>query len=58
VAEVTAEQYPVLVRRVGVKDRFGNSGTAAQVKADCEITPPFVRRAVEEVLKVKAQRVK
>ena len=58
VAEVTAEQYPVLVRRVGVKDRFGNSGTAAQVKADCEITPPFVRRAVEEVLKAKAQRAR
>jgi transketolase len=56
VAEVTAEQYPVVVRRVGVKDRFGNSGTSAQVKADCEITPPFVRRAVEEVLKAKTQR--
>jgi len=58
VAEVTAEQYPVVVRRVGVKDRFGNSGTAAQVKADCEITPPFVRRAVEEALKTKAERAK
>jgi len=56
VAELTAEQCPVLVRRVGVKDRFGNSGTAAQVKADCEITPPFVRRAVEAVLQAKAQR--
>jgi transketolase len=56
VAELTAEQCPVLVRRVGVKDRFGNSGTAAQVKADCEITPAFVRRAVEEMLKAKAQR--
>lgn len=58
VAEVTAERYPVVVRRVGVKDRFGNSGTAAQVKADCEITPPFVRRAVEEALKAKAERAK
>ena len=58
VAELTAEHCPVLVRRVGVKDRFGNSGAAAQVKADCEITPPFVRQAVEEVLKAKAQRAK
>jgi transketolase len=58
VAEITAEQCPVVIRRVGVKDRFGNSGTSVQVKADCEITPPFVRRAVEEVLKAKTQHAK
>jgi transketolase len=58
VAELTAEKFPVLVRRVGVKDRFGESGTAAQVKADCQLTPPFIRQAVDEVLRAKAQRAK
>ena len=58
VAELTAEQCPVLVRRVGVKDRFGESGTPAQVKADCQLTPPFIRQAVEEVLRAKAGHTK
>jgi len=58
VAELTAEKCPVLIRRVGVKDRFGDSGTAAQVKAECQLTPRFIRHAVEEVLKVKAQRAR
>ena len=56
VAELTAEQCPVLVRRVGVKDRFGESGKPAEVKEVCELTPPFIRQAVEEVLRAKAQR--
>jgi transketolase len=58
VAELTAERHPVLVHRVGVKDRFGESGTPAQVKAVCQLTPPFIRQAVEEVLQAKAQRAK
>jgi len=58
VAELTAERCPVLVRRVGVKDRFGESGKPAEVKVVCELTPKFVRQAVEEVLKTKAQQAK
>ena len=58
VAELTAERYPVFVHRVGVKDRFGESGTPAQVKEVCQLTPPFIRHAVEEVLQAKAQRAK
>ena len=58
VAELTAERCPVFIRRVGVRDRFGDSGTAAQVKAECQLTPPFIRQAVEEALKAKAQRAK
>jgi transketolase len=55
VAELTAERCPAFVRRVGVKDRFGESGTAAEVKADCQLTPPHLREAVEEVLRAKGQ---
>lgn len=56
VAELTAEQCPTLLRRVGVKDRFGESGKPVEVKALCELTAPCIRRAVEEVLKAKAER--
>jgi len=58
VAELTTEKCPIPIRRVGVKDRFGESGTAAQVKADCQLTPPFIRQAVDDVLRAKAQRAK
>jgi transketolase len=56
VAELTADQYPVFVRRVGVKDRFGESGKPAEVKEVCELTALYIRRAVDEVLKAKAQQ--
>jgi transketolase len=58
VAELTAERCPVFLRRVGVRDRFGDSGTAAEVKAECELTPPFIRQAVEEVLTAKTTHVR
>ena len=58
ISELTAERWPVVVRRVGVKDRFGESGTAAQVKADCQLTAPFIRKAVEGILRDKVQRMK
>lgn len=58
VAELTAEKYPVLVRRVGVKDRFGESGTPAEVKEICELTAPFIRQAVEEAVEAKVKRGK
>jgi transketolase len=56
VAELTAERCPVYVRRVGIRDRFGDSGTTAQVKAECQLTPDVIRQAVKEVLEGKAPR--
>jgi transketolase len=32
VSEVVAENYPVPVKRIGIKDRFGQSGTVGEVK--------------------------
>ena len=55
VAELTAERHPVFVRRVGVKDRFGESGKPAEVKEVCELTAPFIRQAVEEAVEAKAK---
>ena len=58
VAEVTSERHPVFVRRVGIRDRFGDSGTTAQVKAECQLTPPFIRQAVKEALTAKATKAR
>jgi transketolase len=55
VAELTSEKYPVPLRRVGVKDRFGESGTSEEIKACCGLTPPFIRRAAKAVLKAKQE---
>jgi transketolase len=55
VAELTAERLPTLLRRVGVKDRFGESGKPAEVKEICGLTASAIRRATEEVLEAKAK---
>ncbi len=53
VSELTAEKCPVQVKRVGVQDEFGESGTAEQIKAYCGLTPAAIQRAVRAVLKAK-----
>jgi transketolase len=57
VAELTAEKCPVRMKRVGVKDVFGESGTSEEIKQCCELTPPFIQEAVQEVLKAKKGNV-
>jgi transketolase len=56
VAELTSGKYPVLVKRVGVKDQFGESGTSQQIKECYGLTPPVIRRAVYEVIKRRKKR--
>ena len=53
VAELTAERYPVPVRRVGIRDRFGESGTTAEVKRDCGFTLPIICEAVRSARQQK-----
>ncbi len=53
VAEVVAENSPVPVRRVGVKDRFGQSGKIAQLKTEYELTAGDIAKAVREAVKKK-----
>jgi transketolase len=53
VSELTAEKCPVLIRRVGVLDAFGESGTAEQIKEYCGLTPAAIQKAVRAVLKAK-----
>jgi transketolase len=53
VAEVIAENHPVPLRRVGVKDRFGQSGTVDQLKKEYQLTAADIARAVKEAIKGK-----
>ena len=50
VAEYTAEHCPVPVRRVGVRDVFGQSGTVEELKETYQISAGHVVKAVESVL--------
>ena len=59
VAELISEKCPVPMRRVGVKDQFGESGTSEEIKECYGLTSPFIKKAVQQVLKAKGtQKVK
>jgi len=53
VAEIVVENSLVPVKRVGIKDRFGQSGTVEELKAEYEITSNDVAQAVREVINKK-----
>ncbi|MDH7577962.1 MAG: transketolase family protein [Bacillota bacterium] len=49
VAEVLGEHCPVPIVRVGIKDRFGESGAPAELMETFGLTAPHIVRAVEIV---------
>jgi len=53
VAEVVVKEYPVPVEMVGIKDRFGASGSPEELMHDYGLTRFDIIRAVERVLKRK-----
>lgn len=53
VAEVLAEEYPVPMEIIGMKDRFGESGKAEELLVKYGLTPGEIIRAVERVLERK-----
>ena len=53
VAETLAENHPVPMRRVGVRDTFGESGKPAALLEKYGLTPADITLAIHEVLKVK-----
>ena len=53
VAEITAENAPVPVKRVGIKDRFGQSGTVPELKQEYELSARHIAQAVRESVKKK-----
>ena len=56
VAELLSENYPVPMRRVGVRDQFGESGTSDEIKKCYGLTSPFIKKAVWGVLKAKKKK--
>lgn len=54
VAELLSEKCPVSLRRVGVKDRFGESGTPEEIKECYGLTSSQIKQAVNEVMRAKS----
>jgi len=52
VAEVTAENHPTHLRRVGVKDTFGESGPEPELMVKYGLTADDIARAAREILKL------
>lgn len=53
VAEVLAEEYPVHIEFVGVRDQFGQSGTPDELFKQYQIDSVSIKNAVHDVLKRK-----
>jgi len=53
VAAVLGEEYPVPLRRVGIRDRFGQSGRPEELMVEYGLTAAAVVQAVREVLRRK-----
>ncbi len=50
VAEVVVQNHPVPIEFIGIKDRFGQSGTPAQLLEAYGMNPPHIVEAVEKVI--------
>ena len=51
VSEVVSEECPVIVKKVGVKDVFGESGTPAELLEKYGLTAKHIAESVREALK-------
>lgn len=54
VAELLAEEHPALMSRVGVKDKFGESGTPDELFEKFGLTPKHVAMAAHSIVDKKA----
>ena len=54
VCELLAAEYPVPVRRIGVQDRFGQSGTVSELWDEYELNAPHIVLAAKAVIERKA----
>jgi transketolase len=53
VAEVIAQEYPVPMRFIGIRDRFGKSGDAKDLLTRYNLTQHDIIKAVKEAIKAK-----
>jgi transketolase len=56
IAEVLGEQYPVPMRRVGLRDTFGESGPNEALLEKYGLSPKHVARAARDLLKFRTNR--
>lgn len=54
VAEALAEHYPAPMTRIGMHDRFGESGTPDELLEYFGLTAPHIAKAAQELIKRKA----
>jgi len=50
VAEALAENYPVPLKRVGMPDKFGESGSPSELLEKYNLTPKALAASVKEVI--------
>lgn len=50
VAEFLAENYPVKIKRIGIQDRFGQSGDPQELMEEYNLTAETIVKAVKEVI--------
>ena len=55
VAELLGEQYPVPMYRIGVRDRFGQSGTLAELWDEYELNAQHIEKHIYSLLARKPQ---
>lgn len=55
VAEVLGENFPVPLKRVGVQDRFGESGDPNELMEKFDLTVENITKAVNQVIKMKSK---
>lgn len=53
VAEVVSESYPVPIKRIGIEDSFGESGTPSELMKKFGLTEENIKKAVLEVIRRK-----
>ena len=53
VAEVVSDSYPVPIKRIGIEDSFGESGTPAELMKKFGLTQENIKKAVLEVIRRK-----
>jgi transketolase len=56
VAELVCAEHPVPVVRVGLQDRFGESGEPAELMQACGLTAPHILTAIERAAALKDAR--
>jgi len=53
VAELVSANYPVPVVRIGLQDRFGESGEPGALLEACGLTAPYIRAAIDTAMELK-----